>query len=256
MRGHEKTLAQKTTTHSSANSSGLKTMQRKAVSVIQKMTPEEEPKQAKSDGTVQKVEEIEMEEQPLGVTQKKKLQKNPVSSNPAQRKENKTGMLNQLKAVVLQLKTVTVRNNTNDYDSGWVQAETQSTGVDDGPAAEAQRVADIAGGSWVGGHMVNDRLGGTGGYSNIIPITSSMNGQHRTIENAAKNKVGNGLGNKEVRYYMNIPSRVDYTWPNGDEVKNIPDKFKQSYDWRTKATVHAVAGPITTVTGPTLDMTL
>jgi hypothetical protein len=157
---------------------------------------------------------------------------------------------------VLQLKTVTVRNGTNAYDSGWVQSETQSTGVDDGPAAEAQRVAGIAGGNWVGGHMVNDRLGGTGGFSNIIPITSTMNNQHHAIENAAQAKVGIGLGNKEVRYYMNIPSRYDYTWANGDKVNNLPNQFQQSYDWRTKATGAAAAGPTTTVNGALLDMTL
>lgn len=134
----------------------------------------------------------------------------------------------------IQLAKVTVRNKTNAYSSGWQQAESMSTGVDDGPKAEAQKVASIAGGSWVGGHMVNDRLGGTGGYSNIVPITSSMNGKHKTIENASRNTVGGGLGSKEVNYHMNILARTDFDFGGGNEVKNMPYRFQQSYEVRDK----------------------
>lgn len=149
----------------------------------------------------------------------------------------------------LQLVQVTVKNKTDNYSSGWVQSESQSTGVDDGPKAEAQKVADIAGGNWIGGHMVNDRLGGMGGYNNIVPITSSMNGRHKTIENAARNKVGNGLGPYEARYNMNILDRRDFNFNNGDKIINQPIEFEQSYDYRLKT-----GGGMTSETGEKLNM--
>lgn len=164
---------------------------------------------------------------------------------------------------VLQLRTVTVRNTTDDYSSGWVQAETQSTGVEPGPQAEAQRVAEIIGGSWVGGHMVNDRLGGGGGFGNIVPITSTMNNEHHTIENAAQQIVGANGSDYEVKYRMNILARNDYTIGN-DEVKNLADQFQQHYDYRTKEVQaggtqsrpipYQAAGDITSVDGSVLTM--
>lgn len=167
--------------------------------------------------------------------------------------------------IIQRVTTVNVTNTTDNYDSGWVQAETQSTGVDNGPQTEAQDVAKVAGGSWVGGHMVNDRLGGTGDFSNIVPITSSMNNQHHTIENAAQNKVGNGGTAYEVRYRMDILNRTNYTFtPNNDVVNNLADQFQQSYDYRTKAVPaggsttrprpYQPPGPITTVNGQVLNM--
>lgn len=166
---------------------------------------------------------------------------------------------------IQRIKTVTVTNTINNYDSGWVQSETLSQGVEAGPRAEAQAVAKIAGGSWVGGHMVNDRLGGSGGFSNIVPITSSMNNKHHTIENDAQKKVGNGGTPYEVRYYMAILHRDDYTFtPSGDKVNNLADQFQQSYEWRTKEVQaggssgrprpYQAPGPITRVNGAVLDM--
>lgn len=167
----------------------------------------------------------------------------------------------------IQLVTVNVRNNINNYDSGWLDAQTQSTGVEDEPRAEAQSVADIAGGTWVGGHMVNDRLGGEGGFDNIVPITSAMNNQHHPIENAAQAIVGNGGTPYEVRYYMNILHRDDYYWDKvhgRDRVNNLAVRFQQSYKYRTKAVSawgsrrrshpQQPAGPETTVVGNVLDM--
>lgn len=88
-----------------------------------------------------------------------------------------------------QLKTVTIQNTTNSYETDWINQTTQSTGVKQGPQEEAKRVQDIMGGSWVGGHMINDRLGGSGGFENIVPITNSMNNSHHTIENKAQQKI-------------------------------------------------------------------
>ncbi|MBW3530697.1 hypothetical protein [Shewanella sp. NKUCC06_TVS] len=168
--------------------------------------------------------------------------------------------------IIQRVTSVNVTNTSNNYDSGWLQAETQSTGVDAGPRAEAQAVAGIAGGTWVGGHMVNDRLGGGGGFDNIHPITAAMNNQHHTIENAAQNKVGNGGTAYEVRYYMNILHRDDYTFtPSGDTVNNLADKFQQHYDYRTKEVpaggtssrpvLYQAASPITRVDGKVLQWT-
>lgn len=171
---------------------------------------------------------------------------------------------NPTAGVIQRVNIVNVTNRNNNYDSGWVQAETRSTGVDDEPQREAQEVKGIAGGSWVGGHMVNDRLGGTGGFNNIVPITSSMNTKHHTIENAAQRIVGNGGTDYEVRYYMKILNRTNYTFtPKMDKVNNLPDKFQQSYNYRTKAVnaggtrsrpiLYQPPGKITKVTGKALN---
>ena len=180
-------------------------------------------------------------------------------------KENKTDLPDSHSKTIQRAATVTVRNNINNYDSGWIQAETRSTGVENGPRAEAQAVAAIAGGTWIGGHMVNDRLGGSGGFSNIVPITSSMNNRHHTIENAAQARVGNGGGAYEVRYYMNILHRNNYRLTGGT-VNNLADQFQQRYEWRTKevpargtarrGTPYQAPGPITRVDGSILNMTV
>lgn len=179
-------------------------------------------------------------------------------------RENRAGMLYHNAGVIQRVTTITVKNTTDNYSSGWIQAETQSTGVEDEPRKEAKAVQAIAGGTWVGGHMVNDRLGGTGGFENIVPITASMNNRHHTIENAAQNMVGNGGTPYEVNYHMQILHRDDYTFtPSRDKVNNLPDKFQQSYDWRTKevkagGTInrpipYRASGPITNVKGKVLD---
>lgn len=164
---------------------------------------------------------------------------------------------------IIQLQTVTVKNRRNFFDSGWRQYETRSTGVERGPRREAQAVQEIAGGYWVGGHMVNDRLGGSGGFENIVPITSTMNNKHHTIENSAQRALKSRKPT-EVRYYMQILRRNDYIWPNGDRVNNLPDMFRQSYDYRTRAVPargtrsrrqpRQPAGRIKTVRGKILTM--
>ncbi len=180
-------------------------------------------------------------------------------------RKNEGIIQNSSNGVVQRVNKVTVKNTTDDYCSGWVQCETRSTGVDSGPQQEAQDVAAIAGGSWVGGHMVNDRLGGTGGFENIVPITSSMNNRHHPVENAAQEKVGDGSGPYEVKYYMKILHRDDYTFlPSKDQVFNLPDKFLQYFEWRTKEVPaggtnsrprpYKAPGPISMVVGKTLDL--
>jgi hypothetical protein len=77
MRGYEKSSVQKKSIFSTANSGGSKAIQKKAVSVIQKAAPEEEQQQHKSDGTVRKAAEPDMEEKPLGVTHYKISQQIP-----------------------------------------------------------------------------------------------------------------------------------------------------------------------------------
>lgn len=179
----------------------------------------------------------------------KKLAQMQMHANKLDKNDHCTAQKINDNAHAIQLATVTVRNNTNNYSSGWVTAETQSTGVNTGPRDEAQRVAAIAGGTWVGGHMVNDRLGGTGGYSNIVPITSSMNSRHHTIENGAQQKVGGGLGPYQVRYNMDILARNDFDFGGGNYINNLPITFQQNYDYQLKT-----GGAVTNVAGVQLDM--
>jgi len=240
--------------------------------------PKENKNRAVADSITQKKSNVKqgpgvVDNRPEAIAQKKRQ---GLMNDSPQRKHitqlqlmtNVNGMpVRQYAGVIQRVQTMTIANTVDNYDSGWVQAETQSTGVGPGPRLEAQRVAQIAGGSWIGGHMVNDRLGGGGGFGNIVPITSSMNNQHHPMENAAQNIVGNQGTNYEVRYYMDILNRTDYTFtPTNDVVNNLPDQFQQHYSYRTKevqagGTIgrprpYQAPGPITTVAGAVLNMNL
>lgn len=112
----------KTTTHQKANASSAhtvsaKALQKKAVGVVQKAEPEEEIQQQKSDGTVQKMDAPELdEEHPGGVTQHKS-QQTEVNAFPVQRQENKTGMPDQLKSGIENLSGMSMDHVKVHYNS-------------------------------------------------------------------------------------------------------------------------------------------
>ncbi|MDR7211099.1 DUF4157 domain-containing protein [Flavobacterium piscis] len=141
----------------------------------------------------------------------------------------------------LKKQTMTVRNKKDSYTSGLINGLSQATGVEDGPRAEAQKVKKFFGGSWIGGHMVNDQLGGSGSFKNIVPITSSMNGLHKSVENQANNLLSAGNGT-QIEYKMKILKRA--TVKNAVKtVKNLPIEFKQTLH------VHPVGLPMYTING-------
>lgn len=117
MKGYDKSSVQKKSNYSAANSDGSMAIQKKAVSVIQKAAPEEELQQHKSDGTVQKAAATDLEGKPLGVTQKKIYQENPINQTPAQRKENKTGMPDNLKSGIENLSGMNMDHVRVHYNS-------------------------------------------------------------------------------------------------------------------------------------------
>jgi hypothetical protein len=160
-------------------------------------------------------------------------------------KKNKIKPKIKKKVLPAKKQAMTVRNKTNAYTSGRINQVTRATGVDASPQKEAQKVAKFLGGSWVGGHMVNDQLGGTGDFSNIVPITSSMNGKHKTIENRANNELNRRNGT-EVEYQMNINRRE--TRVHGlSTVKNLPVEFEQTLDvYPRNAAPYTVNGNVLT----------
>lgn len=123
---------------------------------------------------------------------------------------------------------MTVRNKKDSYTSGVIKSLFRSTGVNDGPRKEAQKVAKFLGGTWVGGHMINDQLGGLGDFTNIVPITSSMNARHKTIENQANHSLSKKDGTS-IEYKMNIKQRNTVTI-GGNTVQELPIKFQQTLD--------------------------
>lgn len=173
------------------------------------------------------------------------VQKAKFKKAPAVVKKHKLKGKKMKKVLPAKKQTMTVRNKTNVYTSGMVNHVTLPTGVNAGPRKEAQKVANFLGGSWVGGHMVNDQIGGTGDFSNIVPITSSMNGKHKTIENRANNELSNGHGNT-VEYKMQINRRE--TRVHGlSTVKNLPVEFKQTLDvYPPNAAMYTVNGAVLT----------
>ncbi|TFB32093.1 DUF4157 domain-containing protein [Pedobacter alluvionis] len=128
----------------------------------------------------------------------------------------------------LKKQTMTVRNKKDSYTSGLINGLTQATGVESGPRAEAQKVKNFLGGSWIGGHMVNDQLGGSGSFKNIVPITSAMNGLHKSVENKANNLLSVGKGT-QIEYKMKILKRATVKYA-AKTVKNLPIKFEQTLD--------------------------
>jgi hypothetical protein len=127
-------------------------------------------------------------------------------------------------------RTMIVRNKIKNYSSGRINSLYRSTGVEPAPRKEAQKVALLLGGSWVGGHMINDQLGGGGGFKNIVPITSSMNGLHRTMENRANDILSAGNG-AVIEYKMNILKRATVEHKAmSNTVKNVPIEFQQTID--------------------------
>ena len=117
MVGFEKTTSQKKSNFPAAYQSGALAIQKKAVPIIQKAAPEEEMQQHKSESTVQKAAAPDLEEKPSGVTQHKTSQKNPVSENPVQSKENKTGMSDNLKSGIENLSGMNMDHVRVHYNS-------------------------------------------------------------------------------------------------------------------------------------------
>ena len=147
----------------------------------------------------------------------------------------------------LKKQTMTVRNKKDKYTSGLINGLSRATGVESGPRAEAKKIKKFLGGSWIGGHMVNDQLGGNGSFKNIVPITSSMNGLHKSVENQANNLLSAGHGT-QIEYKMKILKRA--TVKNAVKtVKNLPIEFKQTLH------VYPVGSPIYTIDGYILEET-
>jgi len=166
-----------------------------------------------------------------------------------QKSKVKKGKGKTKKALKVDLKkqTMTVRNKKDKYTSGLINGLSRATGVESGPRAEAQKVKKFLGGSWIGGHMVNDQLGGSGSFKNIVPITSSMNGLHKSVENQANNLLSAGHGT-QIEYKMKILKRA--TVKNAlKTVKNLPIEFQQTLH------VYPVGSPMYTIDGYILEET-
>ena len=135
--------------------------------------------------------------------------------------------------------TLTVRNENDSYETGWRDKLSRATGVDVGPKKEARGLQYILGQSCVGGHMLNDQMGGEGGYDNIIPITKTMNSAHTAIENIITKKFSTAFETKdpihgkklEYNYRMVVSERGSYETENGT-VDNWPTTFTNSYEIR------------------------
>jgi hypothetical protein len=117
MKTQDKTATQQKANSSSAHTVSTKALQKKAVGVVQKVEPEEEVQQQQSDGTVQKMDAPELdEEHPVGVTQQKHQQAE-VNAIPVQRQENKTGMPDNLKSGIENLSGMSMDHVKVHYNS-------------------------------------------------------------------------------------------------------------------------------------------
>ena len=151
--------------------------------------------------------------------------------------------------------TLTVRNKNDSYETGWRDKLSRATGVDVGPKKEARGLQDILGQSCVGGHMLNDQMGGEGGYDNIIPITSSMNSRHKTIESKITSRFDSAQETIDLKhnkklvynYRMKVSNRISHPTENGT-VHNWPTKFTNSYEIR-----HADGGDLVGQDSKTYD---
>lgn len=118
MKAKEKTVTQQRANHSSAHTVSTKALQKKAVGVVQKVAPEEELQQHKSEGAVQKMDAPELdEEHPAGVMQPKTQAQVKTEVAPAQLKENKTGMPDNLKSGIENLSGMSMDHVKVHYNS-------------------------------------------------------------------------------------------------------------------------------------------
>ena len=92
--------------------------------------------------------------------------------------------------------------------------------------AEAQLVGNIlgTGTKWVGGHMVNQDLGGPGDRTNIIPISKKMNSAHVKLETAAKRI--HGYRRHNITYTMTTSGHTDMEGDHVDPDTNIITPYK------------------------------
>ena len=134
-----------------------------------------------------------------------------------------------------ELKTLKVRNEIDSYETVWLDQLSLSTGVDVGPRGEAKKLEYILGKNCIGGHMINDQMGGDGGFKNIIPITSQMNKKHTRIENRITSSFSAVQEDKEreFQYKMVVQNRISLNTARG-KVYNWPIKFVNSYKIRNK----------------------
>lgn len=153
------------------------------------------------------------------------------------------------------LPKLTVHNKQDSYETGWLNQFSRSTGVTDGPRKEAKKLGIILGISCIGGHMINDQMGGGGKFDNIIPITSSMNRKHTFIENRLKSifEAGNHKVNSEFQYKMVVSNRKDLKLARG-RVLNWPITFVNSYKIRDKKTKNVFKTEFQSNTEPIKDL--
>lgn len=141
-------------------------------------------------------------------------------------------------------KTMKVKNTTDNYVSAWIDQLRIKQGVQAGPAAEAKKLEYIlgAGHDCVGGHMINDQMGGDGGYGNIIPITKEMNKWHTSIENMVTQNLSTALPSltKEYRYSMRVSNRGSVSTVRG-KVTNWPWRYDNMYEVRDKNTHNLIS---------------
>jgi hypothetical protein len=131
--------------------------------------------------------------------------------------------------------TLTVRNKNDSYETGWLDQLSRSTGVETGPREEAKKLGYILNTKCIGGHMINDQMGGGGGFDNIIPITVAMNRSHTEIENMITSRFSSTTKDSKLqfKYKMVVSERKSHDTDRG-KVSNWPTKFVNSYKIRSK----------------------
>jgi hypothetical protein len=221
MGGYEKTTAQRKSNFSSANSSGSNAIQKKSVSTIQKAAAPEELQQHKSDGAVQKAAAPDMEEKPLGVTQHKISQENPVKEVPVQRKENKTGMPDNLKSGIENLSGMSMDHVNVHYNSPQpaqlsALAYAQGSDIHVAPGQEKHLPHE----AWHVVQQAQGRVQPTKQMKTGVPVNDSPALEHEADVMGAQ---AVSIGNQPVqRVYTPPPS----LWEDSD-----PKNFEFKDDW-------------------------
>ena len=123
-----------------------------------------------------------------------------------------------------------VKNQKDTYETEWRNQLSRATGVEDGPRKEAAKLSEILGKKCIGGHMINDRMGGPGDFSNIIPITATMNSAHKKIENKITHHFSDALPHETdfYQYKMVVSGRRFHKTDRG-KVENWPTEYVNSY---------------------------
>lgn len=212
MKTKDKTVEQQKSSSSAAHNTSEKSLQRKAVGIVQKAEPEEEVQQHQSDGTVQKMDAPELEEDSAtGVMQHKTETESDANNLSVQRKENKTGMPDNLKSGIENLSGMSMDHVKVHYNSAQpaqlnALAYAQGSDIHIGPGQEKHLPHE----AWHVVQQAQGRVKPTTQMKMGVPVNDDPGLEHEAdvMGEKAFNSAGQSIQKKKVVSLAAVPYQL------------------------------------------------